>query len=41
MSLSYYYANLLSRGQKGMEIGDCLKSDPPENKRELQAACTT
>ena len=24
-----------------MEIGDCLKSDPPEEKRELHVACTT
>ena len=24
-----------------MEIGDCLKSDPPEKKRDLQSACTT
>ena len=41
MSLSDYCANLLSRGQKVMEIGNCLKSNPPEEKRELQAAYTT
>ena len=36
-----YYANMLSKGQKVMEIGSCLKSDPPEETHELQAACTT
>ena len=41
MSLSDYCANLLSRSQKVMEVGDCLKSNPPEETRELQAACTT